>query len=72
MKNERRVLLRYDFWAILVIFKDGKSNISSEAYFTYDEAVAEMKKRNCKRINEWVFYDEENGIKYEIKSIYIK
>ena len=32
-------------WVVLVIFNNKQSNISQEAYKTYNEALAEMKKK---------------------------
>ncbi len=59
-------------WVVLVIFNNKQSNISQEAYKTYNEALAEMKKKDIKQLDDYKFYDIENEIIYELKSVYIK
>lgn len=59
-------------WVVLVIFNNKQSNISQEAYKTYNEALAEMKKKDIKQLDDYKFYDVENEIIYELKNVYIK
>lgn len=60
-------------WVILVTFPNKQVNVSQEAYKTYTEAKAWiLKKDNIKSINDYMFYDMENDIKYELKNVYIK
>lgn len=59
-------------WVILVIFNNKQSNISQEAYKTYNEVLAEMKKKDIKQLDDYKFYDIENEIIYELKNVYIK
>jgi hypothetical protein len=59
-------------WVVLVIFNNKQSNISQEAYKTYNEALAEMKKKDIKQLDDYKFYDIENEIIYELKNVYIK
>lgn len=59
-------------WVILVIFNNKQSNISQEAYKTYNEALAEMKKKDIKQLDDYKFYDIENEITYKLKNVYIK
>lgn len=59
-------------WVVLVTFNNKQSNVSQESYRTYSEAVSEMKKKDIQQLNDYVFYDIENEIKYELKNVYIK
>lgn len=59
-------------WVVLVTFNNKQSNVSQESYRTYSEAVSEMKKKDIQQINDYVFYDIGNEIKYELKNVYIK
>lgn len=60
-------------WVVLVTFSNKQVNISQEAYKTYIEARAWiLKKDNIKSINDYMFYDIENDIRYELKNVYIK
>lgn len=60
-------------WVILVTFPNKQVNVSQEAYKTYTEAKAWiLKKDNIKSINDYMFYDMKNEIKYELKNVYIK
>ena len=59
-------------WVVLVTFSNKQSNVSQESYRTYTEALAEMKKKDIQQIDDYVFYDIENEIKYELKNVYIK
>lgn len=59
-------------WVILVTYKNKISNVSQEAYKTYNEALFEMKRKEITQLNEYKFYDEENEIQYELKNVYIK
>ena len=42
-------------WVVLVIFNNKQSNISQEAYKTYNEALAEMKKKDIKQLDDYKF-----------------
>lgn len=60
-------------WVVLVRYKDGTVNVSQEAYKTYQEAKAEIvKKDNIKTVTDYIYYDIENELQYEIKTVYIK
>lgn len=60
-------------WVVLVRYKDGLVNVSQEAYKTYQEAKAEIvKKDNIKTVTDYIYYDIENELQYEIKTVYIK
>lgn len=60
-------------WVVLVRYKDGTVNVSQEAYKTYQEAKAEIiKKDNIKTVTDYIYYDVENELQYEIKTVYIK
>ena len=59
-------------WVVLITFNNKQSNISQESYRTYNEAISEMKRKDIQQINDYVFYDIENEIKYELKNVYIK
>ena len=60
-------------WVILVTFSNKQVNISQGAYKSYTEARALiLKNDNIKSINDYMFYDEENDIRYELKNVYIK
>lgn len=60
-------------WVVLVLFNNYKqANVSQEAYKTYDEALAEMRKKDLRQLTEYIFYDEDKEIKYELKNVYIK
>ena len=59
-------------WVVLVTFKDRTSNVSQEAYKTYDEALSWLRKKEIKQVSDYVFYDEDGKIKYELKNVYIK
>lgn len=60
-------------WVVLVRYKDGTVNVSQEAYKTYQEAKAEIvKKNNIKTVTDYIYYDIENELQYEIKTVYIK
>lgn len=60
-------------WVVLVRYKDGTVNVSQEAYKTYQEAKVEIiKKDNIKTVTDYIYYDIENELQYEIKTVYIK
>ena len=60
-------------WVILVTYKNKQANVSQEAYKTYLEARQEiMKKENIKAITNYIYYDIDNEIQYELKNVYIK
>lgn len=60
-------------WVVLVTFSNKQVNVSQEAYKTYNEAKSWiLRKENIKSINDYIFYDEENECKYELKNVYIK
>ena len=60
-------------WVILVTYKNKQANVSQEAYKTYLEARQEiMKKENIKTITDYIYYDIDNEIQYELKNVYIK
>lgn len=60
-------------WVVLVRYKDGTVNVSQEAYKTYQEAKAEIvKKDNIKTVTDYIYYGIENELQYEIKTVYIK
>ena len=60
-------------WVILVTYKNKQVNVSQEAYKTYLEARQEiMKKENIKTITDYIYYDIDNEIQYELKNVYIK
>lgn len=60
-------------WVILVTYKNKQANVSQEAYKTYLEARQEItKKENIKTITDYIYYDIDNEIQYELKNVYIK
>lgn len=63
-------------WGILVRYPNGVFNIN-ESYKTYEKAKAVIKYKriepeNLKIIDDYKFYDLENEILYEIKSIWFE
>lgn len=60
------------FWIILVKYLRYKdTNIYQKGYNTYEEVKAEIMKKDVTKITEYSYYDEENEILYEIKSVII-
>lgn len=59
-------------WVVLVTYINKVSNVSQEAYRTYNEALSYLREKEIKQISDYVFYDEDREIKYELKNVYIK
>lgn len=59
-------------WVILVIYKNKKANVSQQAYKTYTEARAEILAKDVKTITDYIYYDEDAEIQYELKNVSVK
>ena len=62
-------------WVILVQYKDKpyQSNVSQDAYATYEQAKAFiLTRQNIKQISDYDFVNEDEDIVYTLKTVMIK